>query len=111
MDSTSKAHASKHCNQSRQKSNICAYYGARRRIKKMVKPLLCSFYEITINCCKGGIHHADKAAPEEACCSRLGRIYDSRCSRKAATQMKTLAWHLVFCPRMARRVPLNRRGK
>lgn len=77
----------------------------------MVKPLLCSFYEITINCCKGGIHHVDKAAPEEACCSRLGWIYDSRCSRKAATQMKTLAWHLVFCPRMARRVPLNRRGK
>lgn len=45
-----------------------------------------------------GIHQGDKAAHEEARCSRLGRIYDSRCSRKASTQMKTLAWHLVFCP-------------
>lgn len=34
MDSTSRAHASKPCNQSRQKSNICPHYFLCRHIKK-----------------------------------------------------------------------------
>lgn len=107
MDSTSRAHASKHCNQSRQKSNICACYGVCRHIKNGKTFTFALFKKLQLIVVKGGIHHVDKAAHKEACCSRLGRIYDSHCLRKAATQMKTLAWHLFFCPRMARWVPLK----
>lgn len=90
MVSTSRAHASKHCNHSRQNANTYDYYGVWRHRKEMAKPLLLLFlWNHIVNCCEKGIHHADEAAHKEVRPSLWGQICDSSC------RLKTFAWHLV----------------